>query len=350
MNLITNRIDCNIFKGIAIAGIFIHNYCHWLSYAPTENEYWWSYERFIYFCSTIFTDTFIINFFSFWGHYGVPIFVFVSGYGLVKKYEQNNVNISKTRFITSHLRKLSRMMIPGLILYYIVYYFLYHNLGGSVTNLFMQVLYLANFIPSKFLSIEPGPYWYFGLTAQLYIFFIVIVCKKNWNRLSVICILSIIFFYIGFNYPGYTKWLKYNLFGSILAFSFGIVFARCEFHLPITKVQLTTYTILTTFLIFLFEMNYFTWIFVPLLIIVSVYSIIELCPSSIKILFALLGKISHIIFVCHPTIRLCFYYKQEYIEKSPYIFLMLYIITTIMISIALYYIEKHLLLPCQNKS
>ena len=33
------RAECNALRGIAILGIFLHNYCHWLNPVVKENEY-----------------------------------------------------------------------------------------------------------------------------------------------------------------------------------------------------------------------------------------------------------------------------------------------------------------------
>ena len=33
------RAECSALRGIAIIGIFLHNYCHWLGFAVKENEY-----------------------------------------------------------------------------------------------------------------------------------------------------------------------------------------------------------------------------------------------------------------------------------------------------------------------
>lgn len=33
------RTECNVMRGLAILGIFLHNYCHWLSPVVKENEY-----------------------------------------------------------------------------------------------------------------------------------------------------------------------------------------------------------------------------------------------------------------------------------------------------------------------
>ena len=36
---ILSRSACNAFRGLAIIGIFLHNYCHWLGPIVKENEY-----------------------------------------------------------------------------------------------------------------------------------------------------------------------------------------------------------------------------------------------------------------------------------------------------------------------
>jgi len=33
------RTECDVLRGIAIIGIFLHNYCHWLRPVVQENEY-----------------------------------------------------------------------------------------------------------------------------------------------------------------------------------------------------------------------------------------------------------------------------------------------------------------------
>ena len=34
-----SRTECSALRAIAIAGIVLHNYCHWLGFAVKENEY-----------------------------------------------------------------------------------------------------------------------------------------------------------------------------------------------------------------------------------------------------------------------------------------------------------------------
>ena len=39
MTNLLNRQQCQALRGIAIIGIFLHNYCHWLKGIVRENEY-----------------------------------------------------------------------------------------------------------------------------------------------------------------------------------------------------------------------------------------------------------------------------------------------------------------------
>ena len=36
------RVECDALRGLAIIGIFLHNYCHWLRPVVKENEYQYS--------------------------------------------------------------------------------------------------------------------------------------------------------------------------------------------------------------------------------------------------------------------------------------------------------------------
>jgi hypothetical protein len=38
-NELLTRAECNALRGIAIIGIVLHNYCHWLRGIVRENEY-----------------------------------------------------------------------------------------------------------------------------------------------------------------------------------------------------------------------------------------------------------------------------------------------------------------------
>ena len=93
-----NRAECNAMRGLAIIGIFMHNYCHWLGGIVRENEYQ-------FFANNVYglnraiahADSLLpVHLFSFFGHYGVPVFLFLSAYGLYCKYESRPDDKSDT--------------------------------------------------------------------------------------------------------------------------------------------------------------------------------------------------------------------------------------------------------------
>ena len=85
---ILTREACNALRGLAIIGIFLHNYCHWLGPIVKENEYQYIQHNVDWLAQVIVNPDFNlpIHLLSFFGHYGVPVFLFLSAYGLVMKY------------------------------------------------------------------------------------------------------------------------------------------------------------------------------------------------------------------------------------------------------------------------
>ena len=69
-------------RGIAIMAIMLHNYCHWLNGTVRENEYKFHADRAagMWQALTSPDDLFLANMLSFFGHYGVPVFLFLSGF------------------------------------------------------------------------------------------------------------------------------------------------------------------------------------------------------------------------------------------------------------------------------
>jgi peptidoglycan/LPS O-acetylase OafA/YrhL len=76
--------DTLVLRGISILIIILHNYIHWFSNVVLENQHVYYPERnkelidsFLEFDSGLFLDLI-----SHYGHYGVPVFIFQSGYGV----------------------------------------------------------------------------------------------------------------------------------------------------------------------------------------------------------------------------------------------------------------------------
>ena len=137
--LILTREACNALRGLAIIGIFLHNYCHWLGPIVKENEYQYFLHN-VDWLNQVMVSMDLnlpVHLLSFFGHYGVPVFLFLSAYGLVMKYEAKphlsteqqtrmysisgkkltgNINWREPlHFIRYHYLKLFKMMIVGFV-------------------------------------------------------------------------------------------------------------------------------------------------------------------------------------------------------------------------------------------
>ena len=94
----TRDKNLDIVKGIGILLIILHNYFHTFPEFPAMLS---GNLRII-----------ILSLFSFLGHYGVSIFVFVSGYGLSKRYDHSGE--SKWYIILRRAIQLWKWLIPSI--------------------------------------------------------------------------------------------------------------------------------------------------------------------------------------------------------------------------------------------
>ena len=76
-----------LYSGDTILRI-LHNYIHWFSNVVLENQHVYYPERNKELINSVleFDSGLFLDLISHYGHYGVPVFVFLSGYGLVMKY------------------------------------------------------------------------------------------------------------------------------------------------------------------------------------------------------------------------------------------------------------------------
>ena len=172
------RTECDVLRGIAIIGIFLHNYCHWLRPVVQENEYQYFKHNVDWFYQVLhshWTGLIPFHILSFFGHYGVPVFLFLSAYGLTKKYESPEQNCQKpvstlpvAGFIRYHWLKLFRMMIVGFVAFTMLDAITSGQHHYSVIDIIGQMGLFNNILPHPDDIIWPGPYWFF-LETDLYI-------------------------------------------------------------------------------------------------------------------------------------------------------------------------------------
>ena len=177
----------------------------------------------------------LLNILSHFGHYGVAIFLFVSGYGLVKKYESGAAVKRGLRedafFLYSHAVKLWKLMVPALLLF-VVIEMMQGTWNRPMPRLFPLLGYYSNLQPHRDLIL--GPWWWFGLMMQFYILWRLLIYRRGRAVLYTtmgVCMAAVMV--IAWLERGslestetLTCYLHYNFPSSMLAFGLGVADAR----------------------------------------------------------------------------------------------------------------------------
>ena len=319
-----NRTECNILRGIAIVGIVLHNYCHWLRPIVKENEYQFNQHNVDWFNNVMahgFNERTFFHLLSFFGHYGVPIFLFLSSYGLVMKYEGAKTQIlpdsgstnepNALSFLRYHWLKLFRMMIVGFAAFVLVDAMTEGQHHYEVMDIAAQMGLFNNLLPNPDDIIWPGPYWFFGLMLQLYIVYRLFLYRKGWTWVvAFIAVCTIIELLCEPNGEPLNRW-RYNFVGGMLPFGLGLLYAKY-----MQNVSLRIYGamfIVSLFFIRFGSNHFFTWLFVPMFVCSAGISFVKLLSYwntrypkytlGIAKTFDWLGVISAALFISHPITR-----------------------------------------------
>ena len=322
------KSDNHLLKGIAILSIMLHNLLHLLPGAVAENEFTFSarnIQRVLFeFHHSQEVWRMIASVFSHFGHYGVPIFLFLSGYGLVMKYEKSLTQAPSTLpFLWQHMKKLWGLMIPGFV---VALFFLtdWHTftLSFGKSNPWLTLAFLGNFF--EFDTLIYGPWWFFSLMLQLYLLYRCIFYR--WKRaipLWSIVGLSILAMWLAnesnihleISDSSLLRYLRVSALGHLLPFALGISAARWGGAATMTKwknklspilqqgLSLLT-SLLGLVLLYCSAFHFTFWLFSPLFAIMAVVPWASLLRHpSFRMGWEHWGIYSSALFVYHPIIR-----------------------------------------------
>lgn len=340
------KVQTQALRGMAILCIMLHNYCHWLPSATQENEFTFSIDnsRELY---TIFNSDFIIQFFSFFGHYGVAVFLFLSGYGLVKKYEKHphfglKENVS---FLWNHFKKLFILMICGYFFFMVIVIKNNLDTGIPFDRILAQLTMTINFVYSDPQGvITPGPYWFFGLMIQLYAIYIFFLHRWRSTALIIAIVLSCWLVQTLIPTEEGLRYCRYNFIGNFLPFAAGILFARHNNVFSRPRINARWYSVIML-LTFLFSLSiivaggfwFHSWLWIPLFVIIASVSFVQLLPQGLLNVCVWVGTISASLFAMHPLVRQIILYKLEthYLYMGLLIYLALSIIVALLFNMVL---------------
>lgn len=314
------RSECNALRGLAIAGIFLHNYCHWLGPVVKENEYQF-FQRNVDWMSQVAANPGLLlpaHIVSFFGHYGVPIFLFLSAFGLERKYGgQVRADSTALGFIRYHYLKLFKMMIVGFICFTIIDVMTPGSWHYTVAQIAGQLLMANNLYPEPDHNIWPGPFWFFGLMLQLYIVYRVVLYRRHWAwtaALMIACTAAQLL--LSPEGEALNRW-RYNFMGGILPFGLGLLFARYGEKIMLLRmnfVSLLMCWVVTSFLIVSASETFATWTLAPALVCYAAVYFVKAVGAlpqrhvrgAILYILSWMGSISAALFVIHPAIRKLF--------------------------------------------
>lgn len=221
--------DSAILKGLAITAICLHNFLHLIT-PVRQNEFAFDPARFTLFLQTAqHPSTALQAFFSFFGHYGVQVFVFLSAYGLAKTHW--NTDESWSTFMGGRIRKLyptflvivggwaigeAVLLGPALFV---------KQMGLHVVLLLLGVSTLAGYgLPLI------GPWWFIPFILQFYAiwpFLRKLTHRFGWRALLALSFASLLVTW--FANPLLKHWslnLLYTPLGRLPVLCMGIAAAR----------------------------------------------------------------------------------------------------------------------------
>ena len=336
MKELLTRKECTAMRGIAILAIVLHNYCHFIGKIVQENEYQFfasNNDRLWQVISN--PDSLLpVHLLSYFGHYGVPVFLFLSGFGLVKKYESDaSQPMGSIPFLRYSYLKLLRLLIVGFSLYICVDMVTPGRFPFHWDNVLAQLLMYINVLPEPDKIIWPGIYWFFGLMMELYIVYRLLLYRRSaWFvvGLVVVCWLLQVFC----DPDGETlNRLRYNCIGGMLPFGAGILFARWSAHhgeIPSSRWLWLAIALVAAALTVLMSFSFQSWFWIPLVIIIGTIALVKVVSERVLQLLTWFGAVSAAMFVAHPVARKLFItvaWRQDIYDG-----LMLYVVVAIALS------------------
>lgn len=342
-----SRAECTALRGLAIIGIFLHNYCHWLGPVVKENEYQYFQRNVNWFSQVLASPDLLFpaHLLSFFGHYGVPIFLFLSAYGLERKYSPAGPTLQSPPrvlpFVRYHYLKLFKMMIVGWVAFTIVDALTPGSWNYTVTQILAQLAMVNNLLPMPDRNIWPGPFWFFGLMLQLYIVYRLLLYRRHWGwtaGLMAACI-AVQLFLDPEGEP--LNRYRYNFMGGMLPFGLGLLYARYGeriIMLRLNSLGLAMSFVFTSFLVWTMSTGFIAWTFVPAMVCyqciylvrwltrMSQYSV----ASAVLYVLNWAGKISAALFVIHPVLRKVFIPISR--RGDIYTGLLLYVIASLAVA------------------
>ena len=308
-----------ILKGVGILLIVLHNFYHNLTPIIGQNEFTFQSDIVTRFLQTIIHNPLDIlrAIFSYFGHYGVQIFIFFSAYGLTKKYYKKTVKFDL--FLRGRFNKVYLSFLICLAVYILLGLlksgFLTSDKVLYWDSLLWKALLISNFIPNQ--SFMPvGPWWFLPFILQFYVLYPFLLKGFQIYGSKFLLILSCISIFaewminpvlipLGLN-------LNFMVFGHLPLFCLGMYYAAQE------RVNIRLEIIALSLVLFIFgNLNSHIWLFtdIAFAVLFLAGSIVvfraQLERTILTGLFTFFGGISFHLFLVNGFLRSPFHNFAE---------------------------------------
>lgn len=308
-DLFLSRIECNVLRGLAIILIVLNNFGHKIHGVHPDNEFNYNYERVSGFLDSLANPSSILplELLSFYSPFGVMLFIFLSGYGLVLKYEKGNgKSISSTAFVVDHYKKLFVMQAKGLAFFLLLFLTFESKEIVALVPFVKQLLLTGNVLSHHF--IIPGPYWFFCMIFEMYVIYRFVLYHCSSKMILSIALASLIL--MGLFEPNgkIITYVRMNIGLALLPFSMGILAARhwsSKWTFMDSKMKCFAFFLISFILLTICKFSFYSWLIMPIFIIVTSISLVKLLINNQTITQTLswFGGLSGVMFVIHPALR-----------------------------------------------
>jgi len=326
--------DSSFYKGIGMLLITFHNFFHWVKPGTSENEFGFNANRIVELWENLLhsPSDFINLMFSYFGHFGVQIFIFLSGYGLMIAYHKRK--IGWTSFVFKRLTKLYPALIISIIILILIRIYQSSELPNHIIlNLYLLKLsFFSNFFPRMGLSVN-GPWWFYSMIIQLYFVFpfLLWVYKKTKQLgLWIIVLISygaIVLFYDSFLDVDLNIYMLF--IGHLPEFILGMIMAM---HPPKKSTYILLPLAVIVFALGNFYKSFWYFSFLPLSFILMVgLQPLQKLISKAKGLYKFIlffGEASMYTFAIHGFLRAPFVDIANKLNSSTYTVLIAIVFVT----------------------
>ncbi|MGK0189952.1 MAG: peptidoglycan/LPS O-acetylase OafA/YrhL [Verrucomicrobiales bacterium] len=161
-----------VLRGAGILFIMLHNFTHWVPPVTGENEFHFDPAHFATMLEQLSSsplDSWRILF-SYFGHYGVQLFVFLSAFGLTRSGMTHSPSYGA--FMAKRLTALYPAVFIAAVAF-LIYNTIFAGPGVTFLDngvpLLRQIFLIGNFTGDGFTPI--GPWWFLSMICQFYLVF-----------------------------------------------------------------------------------------------------------------------------------------------------------------------------------